>query len=62
MVGMVGVRVHLVSRLRHIHILRVPVVRITIVRVWLGLVSHDVRVQTRVLHAIAGLRIEMRRG
>jgi hypothetical protein len=62
MVGIVGVRIHLISHLRHIHILRVPVVRIAVVRVRLRLVRHDVRVQTRVLHAIVGSRISMRRG
>ena len=62
MMGVVGVRVHLVSHLRHIHILRVPVVRITIVGVWLRLVRHDVRVQTRVLHAITGSRVDVRWG
>ena len=60
--GMVGVRIHLVPHLRHVHIVWVPEVRITIVGVWLRLIRHDVRVQTRVLHAIAGPRVDVRWG
>ena len=60
-VMVVGVWVHLVSHLRHIHVLRIPVIWITIVGVWLGLIRHDVRVQPRVLNPIARPRIDVRR-
>lgn len=58
-VVVMGVRVHLVPHLRHVHVLRIPVLRITVVGVWLGLVRHDVRVQPGVLNTIARSRIDV---